>query len=62
MLNTKCKMDGDTLIIKVDTKQPTVPSMSGKTRVLAKTGGFRKIAGGPDGLMVNLTVTLPNSI
>jgi len=49
------KIDGDTMVITVKLlpKSEAPFSSSGKTRMLASTGGFHRM---PDGKMVNLMV------
>jgi len=53
--NIKTEMDGTTLVIRIETDEEKVqvtPSASGKTLVIATTGGATKI----DGRSLNLTL------
>lgn len=53
--NVNSHMEGTTLVIEVETDENEVdvrPSKSGKTMVVATTGGAQKV----NGLRVNLTV------
>jgi hypothetical protein len=56
--NVTTSVSGDTLIIKVNLKAPAADSKSGKTKLLASTGGFIDVPGA-DGAKVSLNVTLP---
>lgn len=51
----------NTVVIRVpvDPNGTYAPSKSGKTRMVANTGGFAAVTGGPEGLKVSLNVTLP---
>lgn len=53
--NVAVRMDGDNLLIAVDTKQRHGLSKSGKTTVVATTGGSRPVPG-HDNLRYILTV------
>lgn len=46
------------LVIRCDLTQPPSVSTSGKSRMVASTGGFSPVGGGTE-LKVNLNVTLP---
>jgi hypothetical protein len=54
MHNVEYKVAGDKLVITVDISQTTVgkapDSKTGKTRLVASTGGAQRIAGCPAGL------------
>lgn len=62
MLNVDCKVEGDTLVCRINLKNaPLTPSASGKTRIVASTQGNQKITGGPlPGLTVGLNAYVPN--
>ena len=54
--NVRTTLEGTTLVIRVEldpTKVELVPSASGKTRIIATTGGGKKM---DDGTTINLTV------
>lgn len=55
MRNVKMQVDGDTLTIRVDLSQTQGPSKSGKTIIIASTGGNKPVEGYP-GVMVGLNV------
>jgi len=56
--NVETTVSGDTLIIKVNLKAPATDSKSGKTKLLASTGGFIDVPGSP-GTKVSLNITVP---
>ena len=54
--NVRTTIEGTTLVIRVEldpTKVELVPSASGKTRIIATTGGGKKL---DDGTTINLSV------
>ncbi len=54
--NVRTTIEGTTLVIRIEldpSKVELVPSASGKTRVIATTGGAKKM---DDGTTINLTV------
>jgi len=59
MKNVSAKMEGDTLVLRINTGKPArdsaEPSKSGKTKVLATTSGFTRF----DDVGVSLNVTIP---
>lgn len=57
MKNVDCSVSGDILTIKIDLKADHGPSKSGKTKVVASTGGFAQVPGAPPGFGLNLNVT-----
>ena len=59
MKNVSAKMEGDTLVLRINTakaaRDTAEPSKSGKTKVLATTSGFTRF----DDVGVSLNVTIP---
>jgi hypothetical protein len=51
--NLTTKVEGKTLVIRVDLSKPGTPSKSGKSLVVATTGGFLDIG---DGVKLGLNV------
>ena len=58
-MSVQAEMKGDTLVITIDTskaaRDKAQPSKSGKTKVLATTGGFTRIGD----VSISLNATLP---
>lgn len=61
-MNTEIKVEGSKLVITVDLTGPTKPSSTGKTRLVATTGGAQPVDYPKlPGLKVALNVTIPAS-
>lgn len=54
--NVRYEVEGDTLTIVVDLSQDLGLSASGKSELVASTGGGTQINGAERGVMLNLTV------
>ena len=60
MQNVTTKIVGDKLVIECDLKAPTVPSSTGKTKLLASTRGAAAVAyAALPGLKVAVNLTVP---
>lgn len=56
MNNVETTISGDTLVIKINLKAEGAPSKSGKTQLVATTGGFQSVPGAAGfGLSLNVT-------
>jgi hypothetical protein len=58
MKNVQATIEGKTLVIRVDLTQNHGKSKSGKTQIVASTGGNVSVPGAPDGFKLGLNAYL----
>lgn len=60
MKNIRTSIEGNDLVIRVNALQVLGPSTSGKTNMVANSGGFQTVDGSPvQGLKLSLNVIRP---